>query len=90
MQSVRSAIRAETRFSRCPKAAKATIHRKTLFRDRNQTINRTLFTMERRPDALRGCAVPQIQINNRNYVGEDRISEIRLRPLCRPIPSSKL
>jgi hypothetical protein len=40
----RSAIRAETRFS----------NRKALFRDRNQTIKRTLFTLERRPDALRG------------------------------------
>jgi hypothetical protein len=49
-----SAIRAETRFSRCPKAAKATVYRKAVFRDRNQTIKRTLFTVERRPDALHG------------------------------------
>ena len=51
----RSAIRAETQFSRCPKAAKPTVFRKALFRDRNQTIKRTLFTFERRPDAPPRC-----------------------------------
>jgi len=30
------------------------VYRKALFRDRNQTIKRTLFTLQRRPDALRG------------------------------------
>jgi hypothetical protein len=30
------------------------VYRKALFRDRNQTIKRTLFTLRRRPDALRG------------------------------------
>jgi hypothetical protein len=47
----RSAIGAETRFSRCLKAA---VYTKALFRDRNQAIKRTLFTLERRPDAPRG------------------------------------
>src|ERR1700736_5901987 len=32
------------------KAAKATVHSKALFRDRNQTIKRTLFTLEGRSD----------------------------------------
>ena len=48
-----SVIPAETRFSRCPKAAKAAVYRKVLFRDRNQISKRTLFTLKRRPDALR-------------------------------------
>jgi hypothetical protein len=51
----RSAIRGETQFSSCPKAAKPTVFRKALFRDRNQTIKRTLFTLERRPDAPTRC-----------------------------------
>jgi hypothetical protein len=54
----RSVIRAETRFSRCPEAAKVTVYRKALFRDRNQTIKPTPFTLERRPDALRGVYQP--------------------------------
>jgi len=57
-----SAIRAETRFSRCPKAAKTTVYRKAVFRDRNQTIKRTLFTLERRPDAPPRC-LPLAQIH---------------------------
>jgi hypothetical protein len=34
------------------------VHRKTLFRDRNQKIKRRLFALERRPDALRGVLQP--------------------------------
>jgi hypothetical protein len=49
----RSAIRAETRFS----------NRKALFRDRNQTIKRTFFTLERRPDALRSLNRCEFTLN---------------------------
>jgi hypothetical protein len=35
-----------------------TVYGKALFRDRNQTIKRTLFSLERRPDALRGVFQP--------------------------------
>jgi hypothetical protein len=36
------------------RVAKVAVYRKALFRDRNQTIKRTLFTFERRPDTLPG------------------------------------
>ena len=32
--------------------------KKALFRDQNQTIKRTLFTLQRRPDAFRGVFQP--------------------------------
>ena len=54
----RSAIRAGTRFSRCPGGGKMAVYRKDLFRDQNQTIKLTLFTLQRRPDALRGVFQP--------------------------------
>jgi hypothetical protein len=57
----RSAIGAETRFSRCLKAA---VYRKALFPDRNQAIKRTFFTVERRPDAPRGVFH---SLNRRNF-----------------------
>jgi hypothetical protein len=41
-----------------------TVHGKALFRDRNQTIKRTLFSLERRPDALRGVFQP---LNRREF-----------------------
>jgi hypothetical protein len=41
-----------------------TAYRKVLFRDRNQTIKRMLFTFERRPDALRGVFQP---LNRREF-----------------------
>ena len=40
------------------------VYRKALFRDRNQTIKRTLFTLEPRPDALRGVFQP---LNRRKF-----------------------
>jgi hypothetical protein len=49
----RSALRAVTRVSRRPEAAKASVYRKALFRDRNRTIKRALFTLERPPDGPR-------------------------------------
>jgi hypothetical protein len=45
-------------FQGAPEAAKVTAYRKVLFRDRNQTIKRMLFSLERRPDALRGVFRP--------------------------------
>jgi hypothetical protein len=44
--------------------AKVAVYRKALFRDRNQTIKRTLFTLEPRPDALRGVFQP---LNRRKF-----------------------
>jgi hypothetical protein len=57
-----SAIRAETRFSRSPKA---TVYRKALFRDRNQPIKQELFTLVPRPDALRVSSSRSIGANSR-------------------------
>ena len=54
----RSPIRAGTRFSRCSDAANVTVHRKALFRARNQTNKRALFTLELRPNAIRGVFQP--------------------------------
>jgi hypothetical protein len=51
----RSAVRAGTRFSRRPEAAKATVYRKALFCDRNQIIKWALFALERRPDGPPRC-----------------------------------
>jgi len=39
------------------------VYRKALFRDRNQTRKRTLFTLEPRPDALRGVFHQSAQIH---------------------------
>ena len=50
----RSTIRVETRFSRSS-PGESDIYRNALFRNRSQTIKRTLFTLERRPDAF--CSV---------------------------------
>ena len=49
-------------FSRCPKA---TVYRKALFRDRNQAIKRTLFTLERRPEAPAVSFTRSIGANSR-------------------------
>jgi hypothetical protein len=40
------------------------VHRKALFRDRNQKIKRRLFALERRPEALRGVFQP---LNQREF-----------------------
>ena len=51
-------------FQGASEVAKVAVYRKALFRDRNQTIKRTLFTLEPRPDALRGVFQP---LNRRKF-----------------------
>jgi hypothetical protein len=55
----------EQDFQGASEVAKVVVYRKTLFRDRNQTIMRTLFTLEPRPDALRGVSSRSIGANSR-------------------------
>jgi hypothetical protein len=45
-------------FQGASEVAKVAVYRKALFRDRNQTRKHTLFTLEPRPDALRGVFQP--------------------------------
>jgi hypothetical protein len=60
----RSAIELEHDFQGASEVAKVAVYRKALFRDRNQTIKRTLFTLAPRSDALRGVFQP---LNRRKF-----------------------
>jgi hypothetical protein len=51
-------------FKGASEVAKVAVYRKALFRDRDQTIKRTLFTLAPRPDALRGVFQP---LNRRKF-----------------------
>jgi hypothetical protein len=51
-------------FQGASEVTKVALYRKALFRDRNQTRKRTLFTLEPRPDAVRGVFQP---LNRRKF-----------------------
>ena len=57
------------------------VHRKALFRDRNQKIKRRLFALERRPDALRGVFQP---LNQREFT----LNALKLSNLDSPEPDN--
>src|SRR5271165_573858 len=56
--SAASRVEANTIFKVPRGGGKMAVYRRDLFRDQNQTIKLTLFTLQRRPDALRGVFQP--------------------------------